>query len=62
MERMTSYKVGNDVYLSVADLRARIALAATAVGIQMDSNSISRDEARGALTVLTGIKDGLDAL
>lgn len=59
---MRSYKVGNDRYLSVNDFRARIALAATAIGIGMDNGTIGRDEARGALTALVTIKQGLDAL
>lgn len=62
MESMKSYRVGRDVYLSVTDLRARIALVATHIGICMDNGTIGREEAKGALTVLVSIKDGLDAL
>lgn len=59
---MRAYHIKGDIYLSVNDLRARIALAATAIGIGMDNGTVGRDEARGALTCLVTIKEGLDAL
>lgn len=59
---MKSYRFGKSRYVSVDDLLARIALAATAVGVAMDTGKISRDVAKGALGALMGIKDGLDAL
>lgn len=55
-------KVGGDLYVSVDDLLARTALAATAIGEVMDAGKISREVADGALGILTGLKQGLDDL